>query len=326
MKAVVCKEWGLPDTLVIEDLPDLVPAPGQVAINVKAAGVNFPDVLIIQNKYQFKPELPFTPGSELSGIVYAVGEGVNHVKVGDQVIAFIGNGAFAQQVVAPANAVMPMPPGMDFDVAAAITLTYGTSHHAVVDRAQLKAGETMLVLGAAGGVGLAAIEIGKALGARVIAAASTDEKLEICKQHGADLTINYSNQDLREAIKAATDGNGPDVIYDPVGGIYAEPAFRSIGWRGRYLVVGFANGEIPKLPLNLTLLKGASLVGVFWGEFAKREPKANLAAMRELMSWLHEGKIKPHISGRYALKDTPAALNDLAARKVTGKIVIQPEK
>ncbi|MFZ6680722.1 NADPH:quinone oxidoreductase family protein [Undibacterium sp. Tian12W] len=326
MKAVVCKEWGLPDTLVIEDLADLVPAPGQVAINVKAAGVNFPDVLIIQNKYQFKPELPFTPGSELSGIVYAVGEGVSHVKVGDKVIAFIGNGAFAQQVVAPANAVMPMPPGMDFDVAAAITLTYGTSHHAVVDRAQLKAGETMLVLGAAGGVGLAAIEIGKALGARVIAAASTDEKLDICKQHGADVTINYSNQDLREAIKAATDGKGPDVIYDPVGGIYAEPAFRSIGWRGRYLVVGFANGEIPKLPLNLTLLKGASLVGVFWGEFAKREPKANLAAMRELMSWLHEGKIKPHISGRYALKDTPAALNDLAARKVTGKIVIQPEK
>jgi NADPH2:quinone reductase len=326
MKAVVCKEWGLPDTLVIEDLPDMVPAPGQVAINVKAAGVNFPDVLIIQNKYQFKPELPFTPGSELSGIVYAVGEGVSHIKAGDKVIAFIGNGAFAQQVVAPANAVMPMPPGMDFDVAAAITLTYGTSYHAVVDRAQLKAGETMLVLGAAGGVGLAAIEIGKALGARVIAAASTDEKLDICKQHGADVTINYSIQDLREAIKAATDGKGPDVIYDPVGGIYAEPAFRSIGWRGRYLVVGFANGEIPKLPLNLTLLKGASLVGVFWGEFAKREPKANLAAMRELMGWLHEGKIKPHISGRYALKDTPAALNDLAARKVTGKIVIQPEK
>ncbi|MFZ6755881.1 NADPH:quinone oxidoreductase family protein [Undibacterium sp. Ji50W] len=326
MKAVVCKDWGLPDTLVIEDLADVVPGQGQVAIDVKAAGVNFPDVLIIQNKYQFKPELPFTPGSELSGVVRAVGEGVSNVKVGDKVIAFIGNGAFAQQVVAPAHAIMPMPPGMDFDTAAAITLTYGTSHHAVVDRAQLKAGETMLVLGAAGGVGLAAIEIGKALGARVIAAASTDEKLAICKQHGADLTINYSKEDLREAIKAATEGKGPDVIYDPVGGIYAEPAFRSIGWRGRYLVVGFANGEIPKLPLNLSLLKGASLVGVFWGEFARREPKANLAAMRELMTWLHEGKIKPHISGRYALKDTAMALNDLAARKVTGKVVIQPEK
>lgn len=326
MKAVVCKDWGLPDTLVIEDLADVVTGQGQVAIDVKAAGVNFPDVLIIQNKYQFKPELPFTPGSELSGIVRAVGEGVSNVKVGDKVIAFIGNGAFAQQVVVPAHAIMPMPPGMDFDTAAAITLTYGTSHHAVVDRAQLKAGETMLVLGAAGGVGLAAIEIGKALGARVIAAASTDEKLAICKQHGADLTINYSKEDLREAIKAATEGKGPDVIYDPVGGIYAEPAFRSIGWRGRYLVVGFANGEIPKLPLNLTLLKGASLVGVFWGEFARREPKANLTAMRELMTWLHEGKIKPHISGRYALKDTAQALNDLAARKVTGKVVIQPEK
>jgi NADPH2:quinone reductase len=221
---------------------------------------------------------------------------------------------------------MPMPPGMDFDTAAAITLTYGTSHHAVVDRAQLKAGETMLVLGAAGGVGLAAIEIGKALGAKVIAAASSDEKLEICRQHGADATINYSTADLREAIKEATGGKGPDVIYDPVGGIYAEPAFRSIAWRGRYLVVGFANGEIPKLPLNLALLKGASLVGVFWGEFAKREPKANLSAMREMMGWLAEGKIKPHISGRYALADTPAALNDIAARKVTGKVVIQPGK
>jgi NADPH2:quinone reductase len=326
MKAIVCKNRGLPDSLTVEDFPDTVPAAGQVSIEVQAAGVNFPDVLIIQNKYQFKPELPFTPGSELAGVVRAVGAGVSHLHVGDRVIAFIGNGAFAQQVVAPAAVVMPMPAGMDFDTAAAITLTYGTSHHAVVDRAQLKAGETMLVLGAAGGVGLAAIEIGKALGARVIAAASTDEKLAVCKAHGADATINYSNEDLREAIKAATGGRGPDVIYDPVGGIYAEPAFRSIGWRGRYLVVGFANGEIPKLPLNLTLLKGASLVGVFWGDFARREPKANLAAMQELMGWLAAGKIKPHISGRYALAETPQALNDMAARKVTGKVVIQPQR
>jgi NADPH2:quinone reductase len=311
---------------VIAELADVIPGPGQIAIDVKAAGVNFPDVLIIQNKYQFKPELPFTPGSELSGVVRAIGDGVTNAKVGDKVIAFIGQGAFAQQVLVPANAIIPMPEGMDFDTAAAITLTYGTSHHAVVDRAQLKAGETMLVLGAAGGVGLAAIDIGKALGAKVIAAASTDEKLAICRQHGADVCINYSTEDLREAIKVATNGKGPDVIYDPVGGIYAEPAFRSIAWRGRYLVVGFANGEIPKLPLNLMLLKGASLVGVFWGEFAKREPKANLLAMRELMTWLADGKIKPHISGRYALKDTASALNDLAARKVTGKIVIQPEK
>ena len=326
MKAVLCKAWGLPDSLVVEELAEPTPGPGQVALEVRAAGVNFPDVLIIQGKYQFKPELPFTPGSELSGVVRAVGPDVTAYQVGDKVIAFTSTGAFAQQIVVPVQALMPMPPGMDFDTAAAITLTYGTSHHAVVDRAALKAGETMLVLGAAGGVGLAAIEIGKALGARVIAAASSDEKLAICTEHGADATINYSAQDLREAIKAATDGKGPDVIYDPVGGDYSEAAFRAIGWRGRYLVVGFANGAIPKLPLNLTLLKGASLMGVFWGEFAKREPKASLAAMRELMGWLAEGKIRPHISGRYALADTPAALNDMAARKVTGKVVIQPQK
>ena len=326
MKAVLCKTWGLPDTLVVEDLPDVVPGPGQIAIDVQAAGVNFPDVLIIQNKYQFRPELPFTPGSELAGVIRAVGEGVSGFKPGDKVLAFVSQGAFAQQIAVPAKMAMPMPPGLDFDTAAAVTLTYGTSHHAVVDRAQLKAGETMLVLGAAGGVGLAAIEIGKALGARVIAAASSDEKLEVCKAHGADATINYSTEDLREAIKAATDGNGPDVIYDPVGGGYTEPAFRSIAWRGRYLVIGFANGEIPKLPLNLPLLKGASVVGVFWGEFTKREPKANVAAMQELMKWMAEGKIKPHISGRYALAETAQALNDMAARKVTGKVVIQPQR
>ncbi|MET0856343.1 MAG: NADPH:quinone oxidoreductase family protein [Telluria sp.] len=324
MKAVVCKAWGLPDSLEVQELPDLVAGPGEVVIDVKAAGVNFPDVLIIQGKYQVKPALPFTPGSELSGVVRAIGDGVAGVKVGDKVIAFTAQGAFAQQVVAPAAAVMPMPPGMDFDTAAAITLTYGTSHHAVVDRAALKAGETMLVLGAAGGVGLAAIEIGKALGARVIAAASSDDKLAVCRQHGADDTINYTTADLREAIKAATGGKGPDVIYDPVGGAYSEAAFRSIGWRGRYLVVGFANGEIPKLPWNLMLLKGASVVGVFWGEFAKREPKANMGAMRQLLGWLAEGKIKPRISGRYALADTATALNDMAARKVTGKVVIVP--
>ena len=326
MKAIVCNTWGMPDTLNLEDLPDVVPAAGQIAIQIQAAGVNFPDVLIIQNKYQVKPPLPFTPGGELAGTVRAVGEGVQKFKVGDRVIAFVGQGAFAQQIAVPVEAVMPMPAGMDFDVAAAITLTYGTSHHAVVDRAQLKAGETMLVLGAAGGVGLAAIDIGKALGARVIAAASTDEKLAVCKDHGADVLINYATEDLREAIKRATDGKGPDVIYDPVGGVYAEPAFRSIAWRGRYLVVGFANGEIPKLPLNLTLLKGASLVGVFWGEYARREPAANMAAMGQLMGWLASGKIRPHISARYALADTAQALNDMAARKVTGKVVIEPQR
>ncbi len=326
MKAIVCKAWGLPETLVIEEQADLVPAAGEIVIDIMAAGVNFPDVLIIQNKYQFKPELPFTPGNELAGTVHAVGAGVSAYKVGDKVFAFVPQGAFAQQVKVTADAVLPMAAGMDFDTAAAITLTYGTSHHAVVDRAQLKAGETMLVLGAAGGVGLAAIEIGKALGARVIAAASTAEKLAVCKEHGADVLINYTTEDLREAIKAATNGKGPDVVYDPVGGSYTEPAFRSIAWRGRYLVIGFANGEIPKLPLNLPLLKGASLVGVFWGDFARREPAHNLAAMQELMRWLAEGKIKPHISARYALADTPQALIDMASRKVTGKIVILPRQ
>lgn len=325
MKAIVCKTWGLPETLSLEDLPDLSAAPGELVVDVQAAGVNFPDVLIIQNKYQVKPALPFSPGAEFAGVVRAVGSGVTQYKPGDKVLAFTGHGAFAQQIIVSAEAVMPMPADMSFDIAAAITLTYGTSHHAVVDRAQLKAGETMLVLGAAGGVGLAAIEIGKALGARVIAAASSDEKLAICKAHGADATINYTSQDLREAIKNTTGGKGPDVIYDPVGGIYTEPAFRSIAWRGRYLVVGFANGEIPKLPLNLALLKGASLMGVFWGEFTKREPEAHLAAMRELTTWLKERKIKPHISRRYALAETPQALMDMAARKVTGKIVILPQ-
>ncbi|MCX7209318.1 MAG: NADPH:quinone oxidoreductase family protein [Burkholderiales bacterium] len=326
MKAIVCKAWGLPETLVIEEQADLLPAAGEIVIDIMAAGVNFPDVLIIQNKYQFKPELPFTPGNELAGTVHAVGAGVSAYKVGDKVFAFVPQGAFAQQVKVTADAVLPMAAGMDFDTAAAITLTYGTSHHAVVDRAQLKAGETMLVLVAAGGVGLAAIEIGKALGARVIAAASTAEKLAVCKEHGADVLINYTTEDLREAIKAATNGKGPDVVYDPVGGSYTEPAFRSIAWRGRYLVIGFANGEIPKLPLNLPLLKGASLVGVFWGDFARREPAHNLAAMQELMRWLAEGKIKPHISARYALADTPQALIDMASRKVTGKIVILPRQ
>ncbi len=324
MKAIVCKDWGPPDSLELQDLPDLVPQAGEVVVDVRAAGVNFPDVLTVQGKYQYRPELPFTPGNEFAGTVRAVGEGVTHFKAGDRVIGFARSGAFAEQVRAPADVLMPMPPDMDFDIAAAITLTYGTSHHAVVDRAQLKAGETMLVLGAAGGVGLAAIEIGKALGARVIAAASSAEKLEVCRAHGADVLIDYSKEDLREALKAATGGKGPDVIYDPVGGPYTEPALRSIAWRGRHLVIGFAAGEIPKLPWNLMLLKGASVVGVFWGEFAKREPKANVAAMREMLGWMAEGKLKPLVSQRYALAETAQALNDMADRKVTGKVVIVP--
>ena len=324
MKAVRCKQWGPSDSLVIEDLPDLAPAAGEVVVDVKAAGVNFPDVLTVQGKYQVRPELPFTPGNEFAGSVRAVGAGVTAFAPGQHVIGFTRTGAFAEQVLAPVEALMPMPPGMDFDTAAAITLTYGTSHHAVVDRGALQPGETMLVLGAAGGVGLAAIEIGKALGARVIAAASTDEKLAICRAHGADVVINYETEDLREALKAATGGRGPDVIYDPVGGPYSEPALRSIAWRGRHLVVGFAAGEIPKLPWNLMLLKGASVIGVFWGDFVRREPAANLAAMRQMLGWMAEGKLKPLVSRKYALADTAQALNDMAARKVMGKVVINP--
>ncbi|HEV3422244.1 MAG TPA: NADPH:quinone oxidoreductase family protein [Paraburkholderia sp.] len=324
MRAIRCNQYGPPESLAVEDLPDLEPQAGEVVIDVKAASVNFPDVLIIENKYQFKPPLPFTPGSEVAGLVRAVGAGVTQFQPGARVVAFTGHGGFAEQAVAPAAACIPLAQGIDFAQAAAFTLAYGTSHHAVVDRGALKAGETMLVLGAAGGVGLAAVEIGKALGARVIAAASSDEKLAICIKHGADATINYSTQDLRERIKALTDGKGPDVIYDPVGGIYAEPAFRSIGWRGRYLVVGFANGEIPKLPLNLTLLKGASIVGVFWGDFARREPQHNAAALQQMVGWIGEGKLRPYVSARYPLEDTARALREMAGRRVVGKIVITP--
>ncbi len=322
MKALLCKSYGLPDTLVFEEHTLGPVGPDQVLINMKAAGVNFPDVLIIQNKYQFKPELPFSPGSEMAGVVAQVGADVKHVKVGDKVMASTGHGAFAEQVLVAGRSVVPMPPEMDFDTAAAFTLTYGTSYHALKDRADLKAGETLLVLGAAGGVGLAAIEIGKALGAKVIAAASTPEKLAVCKEHGADEFINYSSEDFRERLKALTGGKGPDVIYDPVGGPLAEQAFRSIAWRGRYLVVGFANGEIPKLPFNLMLLKGAAVVGVFWGDFTRREPKQNLADIQVMLGWMRDGKIRPHISARYPLANGTQALNDMMNRKVMGKVVI----
>ncbi|WOD19930.1 NADPH:quinone oxidoreductase family protein [Paraburkholderia kirstenboschensis] len=324
MRAIRCNQYGPPESLAVENLPDLLPETGQVVIDVKAAAVNFPDVLIIENKYQFKPPLPFTPGSEVAGIVRTLGAGVTQFVPGSRVVAFTGSGGFAEQAVASASACVPLADGVDLELAAAFTLAYGTSHHAVADRAALQAGETMLVLGAAGGVGLAAVEIGKALGARVIAAASSDEKLAICTEHGADATINYSTEDLRERIKALTEGHGPDVIYDPVGGAYTEPAFRSIGWRGRYLVVGFANGEIPKLPLNLTLLKGASVVGVFWGDFAKREPERNHAAFEQMIGWIGEGKLKPYVSARYPLEETGRALRDMAERRVIGKVVITP--
>lgn len=324
MRAVVCSQWGGPETLAIEDIASPEPRPGEVKIRVHAAGVNFPDVLIIQKKYQLQPPLPFSPGAEIAGEVISVGEGVNHLKAGDRVVSLCGIGGFAEEAIAPAAATMPMPPGVPYALAAVFSLAYGTSWHAVRDRAALQAGETMLVLGAAGGVGLAAVEIGKALGARVVACASTDEKLDICKQHGADALINYASGDIREAIKRECGKNGPDVIYDPVGGKFAEPCFRSIAWRGRYLVVGFADGEIPALPLNLALLKGASLVGVFWGEFAKREPANNQKGMAEMFGWIREGKLKPLISRTYRLEEVPQALMDIAARKVVGKVVVVP--
>ena len=324
MKALVCVEHGPPEKLVVQDIPAPEPGKGEVRIAMKAAGVNFPDVLIIQNKYQFKPELPFAPGAEVAGLVSAVGAGVAGLKVGDRVLGSCGHGGFAEKVIVKAGKTVRLPEGVDFDTAAAFTLTYGTSWHALVDRAGLKAGETVLVLGAAGGVGLAAIEIAKVVGARVIAAASTDEKLAVCREHCADALINYAAEDLREAIKRETAGNGPDVIYDPVGGSYAEPAFRSIGWRGRYLVVGFANGEIPKLPLNLALLKGASLIGVFWGAYTAREPDHFAADLDAMFALIEKGELRPHISQRYPLADGARALEDLMNRRAVGKLVITP--
>ena len=322
MKAVLCKAYGPPESLVVEDVPSPIPGPGEVVIAVKAASVNFPDVLIIQNKYQVKPPLPFSPGSEVAGIVKAVGEGVTSFKPGDSALAITAYGAFAEEVKIEARRLLPIPAGMDFPTAAAFGLTYATSEHALSDRGQLEAGETLLVLGAAGGVGLAAIEIGKALGARVIACASTDAKLAVCRQHGADDTINYAGEDLRERIKALTNGNGADVVYDPVGGPYTEPALRSIAWRGRLLVVGFAAGEIPRIPLNLTLLKGCSIVGVFWGEFTRREPQRSAEAMARLDRWYADGKLKPHISATFPLERAADALTLMASRKVTGKVVL----
>jgi NADPH2:quinone reductase len=325
MKALLCKAWGGPETLVLEELPSPRPGPGEVVIDVKAAGVNFPDVLIIQNKYQVKPPLPFAPGAELAGVIKETGAGVTGFGPGDRVIAMTTWGAFAEECVARVGQLIRMPAGLDFATAAAFTLTYGTSWHALKDRGELRAGETLLVLGAAGGVGLAAVEIGKALGARVIAAASSAEKLAVCRAHGADETIDYASEDLRARLKSIAGDKGVDVVYDPVGGPYAEPAIRSTGWRGRYLVIGFAHGEIPRIPLNLMLLKGSSLVGVYWGDWTRREPDAAAAGMTELLGWLEAGKLKPHLSGRYPLARAAEALVALASRKVAGKLVVEPE-
>jgi len=310
------------DALTWKEIPTPAPQKGEVLIEIQAASLNFPDLLIVQNKYQMKPELPFVPGSEYAGIIRALGEGVTHLQVGQAVACLSGTGGFGTHTIALAKLCMPLPAGFPAVDAAAFIMIYATSHHALIDRAQLKSGETVLVLGAAGGVGTSAIQVAKAAGARVIAAASTDEKCALCTSIGADATINYSRENLREAIKTLTDGKGPDVIYDPVGGDFAEPAFRSIAWRGRYLVVGFASGPIPALPFNLALLKGASIVGVFWGDYARREPQANAAMMAELAQWYAQGKIKPVIDSTMPMKDLKAAYAHMGSRNVKGKLVM----
>ena len=303
-------------------MPTPAPGAGEVLVEIKAASLNFPDILIVQNKYQMKPTLPFVPGSEYAGTVVSLGAGVTHLTVGQRVACLSGTGGFGTHTIAPAERCMPLPPGFPFVDAAAFIMIYATSHHALIDRAQLKAGETVLVLGAAGGVGTAAIQIAKAVGAKVIAAASSDEKCALCKSIGADETINYQTENLRERLKSLTQGNGPDVIYDPVGGDIAEPAFRSIAWRGRYLVVGFASGPIPALPFNLALLKGASIVGVFWGDYSRREPKSNAAMMTELAQWYAQGKVKPVIDATMPMSDLRAAYAHMGSRGVKGKLVM----
>jgi NADPH2:quinone reductase len=330
MKAVLSKAPGCPDTLVLEEMADPAPGKGQVVIDVKACGVNFPDLLIIQDLYQFKPERPFAPGGEVSGVISAVGEGVSHLKPGDRVLGSTGWGGFAEKVLVDASRALPIPDAMPFEDAAAFLMTYGTSHHALKDRARIKPGESLLVLGAAGGVGLAAVELGKVMGARVIAAASSKEKLATCREHGADETILYpagrldrdAQKAFSEEIKKLTDGQGADVVYDPVGGDYAEPALRATNWEGRFLVVGFAAGDIPRIPLNLALLKGCQIVGVFWGAFTAREPERNAENVRELFQWYGEGKIKPFVSNTYTLEKAADALKELASRKAQGKLVL----
>jgi NADPH:quinone reductase len=326
MHAWLCENPVGVDALKWTELPTPEPKAGEVLIEIQAASLNFPDLLIVQNKYQMKPPLPFVPGSEYAGVVRAVGEGVKHLQAGQSVACLSGTGGFATHVVAPAALCMPLPPGFPPVDAAAFIMIYATSWHALMDRAALKAGETVLILGAAGGVGTAAIQLAKAAGARVIAAASSDDKCALCKTLGADETINYSvhtpEKGLRDEIKRLTEGKGPDVIYDPVGGAFAEPAFRSIGWRGRYLVVGFASGPIPSLPLNLTLLKGASIMGVFWGDFARREPKANAQMMQTLAGMYLKGQIKPQIDQTLPMQELPKAFAVMGSRSVKGKLVL----
>ncbi|SFR68168.1 NADPH2:quinone reductase [Marinobacter daqiaonensis] len=322
MKAVLCRQYGPPESLAVEDIPSLEPAEGEVIISVHSCAANFPDTLIIEGKYQFKRAFPFVPGGEVAGTIKSVGKGVEGFAPGDRVIGIPGWGGFAEETPVSARKVVRLPDPVSMDAGAALVITYGTTHYALEDRARLQPGETLLALGAAGGTGLAAIELGKVMGAHVIAAASTDEKLEVCRQHGADETINYSQDSLRERIRELTDGRGVDVVYDPVGGEYSEPALRGMAWNGRYLVIGFTAGEIPRLPLNLPLLKGCAIVGVFYGAFQEKEPARFRELMGELTDWLAEGRIKPRITARYPLEETARALIDLKERRATGKLIV----
>lgn len=324
MKALRCHAFGPINTLTVESIDAPVAGAGQVLVDVHAASINFPDALMVQGLYQVKPPVPFTPGAELAGVVSAVGEGVKHVKVGDRVVCSTGTGAFAEQAVADAVRVIPLPDGMDYDAGASFVLVYGTSLHALQTIGKLHAGETLLVLGAAGGVGIAAIEIAKAMGARVIAAASSDEKRALAKQAGADETIDYTQPEWRREVERLTDGKGADVVYDAVGGPYAEPALRATAWRGRYLVVGFAAGDIPKMPLNLTLLKERAILGVFWGAAMAKDPKQLIADLQQLAGWFKEGKVKPPVTERVSLEGAADAIERLATRKAMGKIVVLP--
>jgi NADPH2:quinone reductase len=324
VKAILCKAFGPAGQLTLEEVPSPEPGPTEVRIDVAAAGVNYPDLLLVEGRYQLRPPLPFAPGNEVAGRVSAVGARVTGFAVGERVLATVPWGGYAEQVVAESVAVLPIPEGMSDAVAAAFLVTYATTLHALVDRAQLHAGETVLVLGAAGGVGMAAVQLAKALGAKVIAAASSPEKLAACQASGADAVIDYSREDLKARIKALTGGEGVDVVYDPVGGEYAEPALRGMAWGGRYLVIGFTAGEIPKLPFNLVLLKGCAVVGVFWGAFAARAPEQNRAHVARLVRWIQDGTLRPVVSKTYPLADAVQALEALAQRAVIGKVVLQP--
>lgn len=324
MKALLCTRYGTPDDLEIADIADPSPEPGQAVVAIKAAALNFFDTLIIAGKYQFKPAPPFSPAAEFAGVVEGLGAGVNSVKIGDRVVGYMTYGAARERVAIAADKLIKIPDALDFDRAAGICITYGTTLHALKDRAKLKGGETLAVLGASGGVGLAAIELGKIMGARVIACASSDEKLAFARQHGADEVINYASDDLKEALRRVTQGRGADVIYDPVGGPYTEPALRSIAWQGRFLVIGFAAGEIPKLPLNLVLLKGCDVLGVFWGPWIERDPQGHRANTQQLLEWCVQGKISSHVHSTYPLTEGAAALKAIAARQVMGKVILRP--